>query len=212
MALIDCMKYGGFSFFIARTVGCSIQSFFEISGLDATLDWPLSFPSPFSFLLVSGALARENEGLRFLVPPLHWLALMYLWLSCLGSLVVFIRRGKWSLFNFFEVLPANVTGATYQNIRKLFSGVFSNKYTLQFAVAQTFDHAALASWDILTKLLFTGYSSSLCLQSWRTRPIYSLRWMCVDKINRDTKPSISKLRFSDHVSMRWSDSSVCVTM
>ena len=26
-------------FFNARTIGCSIQSFFEITGLDATLDW-----------------------------------------------------------------------------------------------------------------------------------------------------------------------------
>ena len=38
-------------------------------------------------------------------------------------------------------------GATYQNIRNLFSDVFSKKRTLQliFALTLKFDHAALAS-------------------------------------------------------------------
>ena len=47
-----------------------------------------------------------------------------------------------------------MTETTYQNTRKLCSAVFSKKQTLQFALAQKFDHAAIASCDIFNQTAF----------------------------------------------------------
>ena len=45
-----------------------------------------------------------------------------------------------------------MTEAIYQNIRKVCSGVFSKRQTLQFAAAQKFDPTAAASVDISIKV------------------------------------------------------------
>jgi len=55
----------------------------------------------------------------------HCKAYSHFWaLSCFGFLVAFLPRGKWRFVDFFELLPANVTESTHQNIRKLCSGDF----------------------------------------------------------------------------------------
>ena len=56
--------------------------------------------------------------------------------------------------------------ATYQNIRKLCSSVFSRKQTLKFAPA------TIASCDASIQLLFSGDSTSLRAQTVETRSVY----------------------------------------
>ena len=69
--------------------------------------------------------------------------------------------------------------ATYENIRKLCSGVFSRKQTLQFAPDTT------ASCDVSIQLLFSGDSTSLCTHTCETRPLYSLQPMSTGEMNAD---------------------------
>ena len=61
--------------------------------------------------------------------------------------------------------------ATYQNIRKLCSSVFSRKQTLKFAPA------TIASCDASIQLLFSGDSTSLRAQTVETRSVYCLQPM-----------------------------------
>ena len=75
--------------------------------------------------------------------------------------------------------------ATYENIRKLCSGVFSRKQTLQFAPAMT------ASCDVSIQLLFSGDSTSLCAHTCETRPLYSLQPMSAGEMNADCFKSLS---------------------
>ena len=75
--------------------------------------------------------------------------------------------------------------ATYENIRKLCSGVFSRKQTLQFAPDTT------ASRDVSIQLLFSGDSTSLCAHTCETRPLYSLQPMSAGEMNADCFKSLS---------------------
>ena len=64
--------------------------------------------------------------------------------------------------------------ATYQNIRKLCSSVFSRKQTLKFAPA------TMASCDASIQLLFSGDSTSLRTQTVETQSVYCLQPMNAD--------------------------------
>ena len=75
--------------------------------------------------------------------------------------------------------------ATYENIRKLCSGVFSRKQTLQFAPDTT------ASCDVSIQLLFSGDSTSLCAHTCEARPLYSLQPMSAGEMNADCFKSLS---------------------
>ena len=75
--------------------------------------------------------------------------------------------------------------ATYQNIRKLCSSVFSRKQTLKFAPA------TIASCDASIQLLFSGDSTSLRAQTVETRSVYCLQPMSVDKMNADYFKSLN---------------------
>ncbi|RMX56880.1 hypothetical protein pdam_00023329 [Pocillopora damicornis] len=75
--------------------------------------------------------------------------------------------------------------ATYQNIRKLCSSVFSRKQTLKFAPA------TMASCDASIQLLFSGDSTSLRAQTVETQSVYSLQLMSVGKMNADYFKSLN---------------------
>ena len=75
--------------------------------------------------------------------------------------------------------------ATYQNIRKLCSSVFSRKQTLKFAPA------TMASCDASIQLLFSGDSTSLCAQTVETQSVYCLQLMSVGKMNADYFKSLN---------------------
>ena len=78
-----------------------------------------------------------------------------------------------------------MTEATYQNFRKLCSAVFSKKQTLQFAPAQKFDDA-IASCDIFNQTAFRKkFRFSLLTELENSTNRYSLRRLCIDKINGD---------------------------
>ena len=89
---------------------------------------------------------------------------------------VFLKASNVVLI-FFNQALANMSKATYQNIRKLCSTVFSRKQTLQF------DMSSIPGCDVSTGLLFSEDSTSLCVQSCQTRPIYSLQVQTFDNMN-----------------------------
>ena len=107
-------------------------------------------------------------------------------------------QGKWSCVDLFELSLANMTRATYQNNRKLCSGVLCRKQTLQF-VPET-----IPSCDMSTELLLSGDSSYLCIESCGIRPIYLLRPLSSDKRDADYSKLLN-YDVSDHVYSRWSD-------
>lgn len=75
--------------------------------------------------------------------------------------------------------------ATYQNIRKLCSSVFSRKQTLTFAPA------TIASCDASIQLLFSGDSTSIRAQTVGTRSVYCLQPMSVGKMNTEYFKSLN---------------------
>ena len=75
--------------------------------------------------------------------------------------------------------------ATYQNIRKLCSSVFSRKQTLKFAPA------TIASCDASIQLLFSGDSTSIRAQAVETRSVYCLQPMSVGKMNTEYFKSLN---------------------
>lgn len=78
------------------------------------------------------------------------------------SLFTVFSQCKWSFVDLFQFPLANMVKATYENIKKLCTGVFSRKQMLQFAPATT------ASCDVSIQLLFSG-DSTLCAHTCETR-------------------------------------------
>ena len=101
------------------------------------------------------------------------------------ALRLLFPQGKWIFFHLFEFPLTNMAKATYQNIRKLCSSVFSRKQTLKFAPA------TMASCDASIQLLFSGDSTSLRAQTVETRSVYWLQPMSVGKMNADYFKSLN---------------------
>ena len=93
------------------------------------------------------------------------------------ALRLLFPQGKWIFFHLFEFPLTNMAKATYQNIRKLCSSVFSRKQTLKFAPA------TMASCDASIQLLFSGDSTSSQLRLLRLNQCIAFsqwalaRWM-----------------------------------
>ena len=121
----------------------------------------------------------------------RWAGIYYRWRCPRGRKIAAIfafrsfPQSKWSFVDLFEFPLANIAKATYKNIRKLCSGVFSRKQTLQFAPDTT------ASCDVSIQLLFSGGSISLCAHTCETRPLYSLQPMSAGEMNADCFKSLS---------------------
>ena len=78
-----------------------------------------------------------------------------------------------------------MANATYQNIRKLCSSVFSRKRTLKFTPA------TIANCDASIQLLFSGDSTSLRAQTVEKRSVYCLQPMSVGKMNAEYFKSLN---------------------
>ena len=77
-------------------------------------------------------------------------------------------QGKRSFFHLLELPLTNIAKATYENIRKLCSSVFSRKQTLKFAPA------TIENCDASIQLLVSGDSTSLCAQTVETQSLLKL--------------------------------------
>ena len=95
--------------------------------------------------------SRFSALLKFRLVIVGFAALKHMFDASFRSL----PWGKWSFVELFELPVANMSKATYHDIRNLCRGVFSSKQTLRFASA-----------SIKNQLRISGDSTSLRSQTW----------------------------------------------
>ena len=101
-------------------------------------------------------------------------------------------QGKWSFVDLFEFPLANMVKATYENIRKLCSGVFSRKQTVQFAPNTT-----ASCWCVNSVAFLRRFNFSLRSYLWDSTLIFpsaSERWRDECKLFQVAELWSSKVR------------------